>query len=136
MSGINRWLNSKISKYSDYNNKEYLDNVYSLLIDFIDKNENLVEKFYRKDMLKYFYIFIFNKNYFERESCDLIDMHFNSDIVDFYFEIKKRHGLEVLKEKNINVDDILIFLNHMTYFYEDDYCNEEEDLITVEEILM
>lgn len=136
MSGINRWLTSKISKYSDYNNKEYLDNVYSLLIDFIDKNENLVEKFYRKDMLKYFYIFIFNKNYFERESCDLIDMHFNSNIVDFYFEIKERYGLELLEEKNINVDDILIFLNHMTYFYEDDYGNEEEDLITVEEILM
>ena len=99
MSGINRWMTSKISKYSDCNNKEYLDNVYSLLIDFIDKNENLVEKFYRKDMLKYFYIFIFNKNYFERESCDLIDMHFNSDIVDFYFEIKERYGLELLEEK-------------------------------------
>ena len=63
-------------------------------------------------------------------------MHFNSDIVDFYFEIKERYGLELLEEKNINVDDILIFLNHMTYFYEDDYGNEEEDLITVEEILM
>ena len=136
MSGINRWLTYKISKYSDYNNKEYLDNVYSLLIDFIDKNENLVEKFYRKDMLKYFYIFIFNKNYFERRSCDLIDMHFNSDIVDFYFEIKERYGLELLEEKNINVDDILIFLNNMTYFYEDDYGNEDEDLLTIEEILM
>jgi hypothetical protein len=136
MSVINYWLNLKISKYSDCTNKEYLDNVYSLLIDFINKNDNLVEKYYRKQMKYYFYIFIFNKNLFDNNSCDIIDMNFTSDIVDLYFTIKDTYGVELLEKQNIKVDDLLIFLNEMTYFYEEEKSNDEDEIIHADEILM
>lgn len=136
MSVINYWLNLKISKYSDCTNKEYLDNVYSLLIDFINKNDNLVEKYYRKQMKYYFYIFIFNKNLFDNNSCDIIDMNFTSDIVDLYFTIKDTYGIELLEKQSIKVDDLLIFLNEMTYFYEEEKSNDEDEFIHADEILM
>lgn len=136
MSVINYWLNLKISKYSDCTNKEYLDNVYSLLIDFINKNDNLVEKYYRKQLKYYFYIFIFNKNIFDNNSCDIIDMTFTSDIVDLYFTIKDTYGVELLEKQSIKVDDLLIFLNEMTYFYEEEKSNDEDEFIHADEILM
>ncbi len=136
MSVINHWLNLKISKYSDWTNKEYLDNVYSLLIDFINKNDNLVEKYYRKQMKYYFYIFIFDKNLFGNNSCDIIDMNFTSDIVDLYFTIKDTYGVELLEKQSIKVDDLLIFLNEMTYFYEEEKSNDEDEIIQADEILM
>lgn len=136
MSGINHWLNLKISKYSDCTNKEYLDNVYSLLINFINKNDNLVEKYYPKQMKYYFYIFIFDKNLFNNGSCDIIDMNFTSDIVDLYFTIKDTYGVELLEKQSIKVDDLLIILNEMTYFYEEEKSNDEDEIIQADEILM
>ena len=37
---------------------------------------------------------------------------------------------------NITPDDLLIFLNHVSWFYEEDNINEEEEIIHSEEILM
>ena len=69
------------------------------------------------------------------ESCDLIDMTFTSDVVDLYFKIKETFGTVLLEKQNIKTDDILIFLNHVTSFYEEENIDEEE-ILQQEEILM
>ena len=136
MRGINLWLNSKVSNYSDFTNKEYIQDIFSIFYPWLlSKNDKLYIHFPKNEILKYFYIFIYNKGLFEMESCDLIDMTFTSDVVDLYFKIKETFGTVLLEKQNIKTDDLLIFLNHVTSFYEEE-INDEEEIIQQEEILM
>ena len=136
MRGINLWLNSKVSNYSDFTNKEYIQDIFSIFYPWLlSKNDKLYIHFPKNEILKYFYIFIYNKGLFEMESCDLIDMTFTSDVVDLYFKIKETFGTVLLEKQNIKTDDLLIFINHVTSFYEEE-INDEEEIIQQEEILM
>ena len=82
MSQINKWLAKKISKYSDHTNKEYINNIFSILYKWLLINDKLYLKYSPDETLKYFYIFIYNKNLFMNTSCDMIDIYFTSNIVD------------------------------------------------------
>lgn len=136
MRGINLWLNSKVSNYSDFTNKEYIQDIFSIFYPWLlSKNDKLYIHFPKNEILKYFYIFIYNKGLFEMESCDLIDMTFTSDVVDLYFKIKETFGTALLEKQDIKTDDLLIFLNHVTSFYEEE-INDDEEIIQQEEILM
>lgn len=136
MSGINQWLNENISKYDDATNKEYICNIFSILYLWLEENNKLVLIYNPSEILIYFYIFIYNKQLFEKRSCEIIDSYFTADIIDLYFDISEKYGTSLLEEKEITSDDLLIFLNHMTYFCEDNFNNEEEDLVDLEEIIM
>jgi len=136
MRGINLWLNSNVSKYSCFTNREYIQDIFSIFYPWLlSKNDKLYIHFPKKEILKYFYIFIYNKRLFEMESCDLIDMTFTSDVVDLYFKIKENFGTVLLEKQKIKTDDFLIFLNHITSFYDEEIIDEEE-IIQPEEILM
>lgn len=136
MRGINLWLNSNASKYSCFTNKEYIQDIFSIFYPWLlSKNDKLYIHFPKKEILKYFYIFIYNKRLFEMESCDLIDMTFTSDVVDLYFKIKENFGTVLLEKQKIKTDDFLIFLNYITSFYDEEIIDEEE-IIQPEEILM
>ena len=136
MSGINIWLDSKLSKYDDFTNREYIQDIFSIFYTWLLKNKDrLYIHFQKTEILNYFYIFIFNKYLFERESSEIIDMTFTSDIIDLYFKIEDTFGTHLLKKQNIKADDILIFINHITSFYEEEIY-EEEDLLPQEEIIM
>ena len=136
MSKINLWLENKISKFSDTTNKEYINYVFSILYDWLETNNKLYLNYSPNETLKYFYIFIYNKHLFSNQSCDMIDMYFTSDIVSMYFDISEKYGTILLEERGITTDDLLIFLNHITYFYEDDINNEEDDFMYSDEIIM
>lgn len=136
MSKINLWLENKISKFSDNTNKEYINYVFSILYDWLETNNKLYLNYSPNETLKYFYIFIYNKHLFINQSCDMIDMYFTSDIVSMYFDISEKYGTILLEERGITTDDLLIFLNHITYFYEDDINNEEDDFMYSDEIIM
>ena len=136
MRGIKLWLDSKVSEYSYFTNKEYIQDIFSIFYPWLlSKNDKLYIHFPKKEILKYFYIFIYNKRLFEMESCDLIDMTFTSDVVDLYFNIQETFGTVLLEKQNIKTDDILIFLNYITSFYEEE-INDEEEIIQQDEILM
>ena len=135
MSQINEWLRKKISKYSEYTNKEYINDIFSNIYNWLLMNENLQLKYSYDETLQYFYIFIYNKYLFMNISCDMIDIYFSSNIIDIYFNIHEKYGITLLKAYSIGPDDLLIFLNHITYFYEED-TNEEEEILYHEEILM
>lgn len=135
MENINKWLSIPISKYSELTNKEYINIVYSLLINFISKN-NLIEKYNRSQSLKYLYAFIYDKNIINSESCEIIDMNYTSDIIDIYFTIKDKIGLEVLESKKIYTDELLIFLNYIVEYFEDeDNISNDENLYEDENIM-
>jgi hypothetical protein len=136
MSKINLWLENKISKFSDTTNKEYINYVFSILYDWLETNNKLYLNYSPNETLKYFYIFIYNKHLFSNQSCDMIDMYFTSDIVSMYFDISEKYGTILLEERGITTDDLLIFLNHITYFYEDDINNEEDEFMYSDEIIM
>ena len=136
MSGINIWLDSKLSKYDDFTNREYIQDIFSIFYTWLLKNKDrLYIHFQKTEILNYFYIFIFNKYLFERESSEIIDLTFTGDIIDLYFKIEDTFGSHLLKKQNIKADDILIFINHITSFYEEEIY-EEEDLLPQEEIIM
>jgi len=136
MSKINLWLENKISKFSDNTNKEYINYVFSILYDWLETNNKLYLNYSPNETLKYFYIFIYNKHLFINQSCDMIDMYFTSDIVSMYFDISEKYGTILLEERGITTDDLLIFLNHITYFYDDDINNEEDEFMYSDEIIM
>ena len=136
MSTINEWLKGKVSKYSDVTNREYIIDIFSIFYEWLEKNNRLYLIYTREEILRYFYIFIYNKRLFENISCEIIDIYFTSDIIDIYFEISGKYGTVLLGERDITPDDLLIFLNHVTYFYEDDNINEEEEIIYPDEIIM
>tara|TARA_B100000575_G_C22876689_1_gene511183 strand:- start:232 stop:642 length:411 start_codon:yes stop_codon:yes gene_type:complete len=136
MSGINEWLSKNISKYSLYTNKEYIDDIFDTIYNEILINDNLCLKYNTHDILKLLYIFIYNKNIFEKISCDIIDMYYTSDVVNTYYNIKEKYGIEPLEENNITTDDLLIFLNHTVYFYEEDNYTEDEEIINMDENIM
>ena len=136
MSGINEWLSKNISKYSLYTNKEYIGDIFDTIYNEILINDNLCLKYNTRDILKLLYIFIYNKNTFEKISCDIIDMYYTSDVVNTYYNIKEKYGIEPLEENNITIDDLLIFLNHTVYFYEEDNYNEDEERINMDENIM
>ena len=137
MVNINQWLNEKNSKYSQSTNKEYINNVFSILYQWLKMNDKIYLEYEMSDIRKYLYIFIYNKHLFENESCEIIDMYFTSDIVDLYFDIDEKYGTELLKNKNINVDDLLVFINNVSYFHEEDVNNYEDEEITyLDEIIM
>jgi hypothetical protein len=136
MRGIKLWLDSKVSEYSYFTNKEYIQDIFSIFYPWLlSKNDKLYIHFPKKEILKYLYIFIYNKRLFEMESCNLIDMTFTSDVVDLYFNIQETFGTVLLEKQNIKTDDILIFLNYITSFYEEE-INDEEEIIQQDEILM
>ena len=136
MSKINIWLENRVSKFSDTTNKEYITSVFSILYKWLETNNKLYLNYAPNETLTYFYIFIYNKHLFSNGSCDMIDMYITSDIVDMYFEISEKYGTVLLEEKDITSDDLLIFLNHMTYFYEEDNINDEEEMVYPDEIIM
>ena len=117
MRGVNLWLNTKVSAYSEFTNKEYIQDIFSIFYPWLlSKNDKLYIHFPKKEILKYFYIFIYDKRLFEMESCDLIDMTFTSDVVDLYFNIQETFGTVLLEKQNIKTDDILILPNHISLF--------------------
>tara|TARA_B110000285_G_scaffold37060_1_gene40122 strand:- start:239 stop:649 length:411 start_codon:yes stop_codon:yes gene_type:complete len=136
MSDVNLWLGRKTSIYSEITNKEYITNVFSSLYEWLRRNNRLYLKYTPSETLTYLYMFIYNKNIFPNISCGTIDIYFTSDIIDLYFDIDEKYGVFLLEERGINSDDLLIFLNHMTYFYEDDNINEEDEMIYSDEIIM
>tara|TARA_Y100000817_G_scaffold269452_1_gene227023 strand:+ start:1706 stop:2113 length:408 start_codon:yes stop_codon:yes gene_type:complete len=135
MSNINEWL-KRVSKYSTTTNKEYIKNIFSILYEWLETNNRLYLNYTPEETLKYFYIFIYNKHLFENKSCEIIDMYFTSDVIDVYFDISEKYGTYLLEERDIRTDDLLIFLNQVTYFYEDDINNEEEEMFHQDEIIM
>ena len=136
MSNIINWLNGGISKYSDITNKEYIQSIFAIIYEWLEKNNKLYLKYSPEEILKIFYIFIYNKHLFENDSCEMIDMYFTSDITDLYFEINNKYGTTLLDERGITSDDLLIFFNHISFFYEDDSNIEEEEIIYSDEIIM
>ena len=136
MSNIIKWLNGGISKYSDITNREYITNIFNILNKWLQQNDKLYLKYSPEDILKNFYIFIYNKHFFVNESCEMIDMYFTSDIIDLYFEINNKYGTTLLDERSITSDDLLIFLNHIAYFYECDILNDDEEFMDPDEIIM
>ena len=135
MSNINEWL-KRVSKYSTTTNKEYIKNIFSILYEWLETNNRLYLNYTPEETLKYLYIFIYNKHLFENKSCEIIDMYFTSDVIDVYFDISEKYGTYLLEERDIRTDDLLIFLNQVTYFYEDDINNEEEEMFHQDEIIM
>ena len=136
MSEINRWLKENTSKYSLYTNKEYIDDIFDTIYNEILINDNLCLKYSPHDILKLLYIFIYNKNYFEKVSCEMIDMYYTYDVVNTYYNIKEKYGIEPLEENNITSDDLLIFLIYTVYFYEEDNYTEDEEIINMDENIM
>tara|TARA_B100000768_G_C11154187_1_gene321642 strand:+ start:281 stop:691 length:411 start_codon:yes stop_codon:yes gene_type:complete len=136
MSGINLWLGNKTSTFSDNTNKEYINSIFSILYNWLQTNNKLYLKYTPNETIIYFYIFIYNKRLFVNESCDIIDIHFTSDIIDIFFDISEQYGTTLLEEREITSDDLLIFLNNVTYFYENDNINEEEEIMYNDEIIM
>tara|TARA_B110000879_G_C10939367_1_gene419194 strand:+ start:177 stop:587 length:411 start_codon:yes stop_codon:yes gene_type:complete len=136
MSGINLWLGNKVSTFSDNTNKEYINSIFSILYNWLQTNNKLYLNYTPNETLIYFYIFIYNKRLFVNESCDIIDIHFTSDIIDLFFDISEQYGTTLLEEREITSDDLLIFLNIVTYFYENDNINEEEEIMYNDEIIM
>tara|TARA_B000000437_G_C11651387_1_gene307762 strand:- start:187 stop:597 length:411 start_codon:yes stop_codon:yes gene_type:complete len=136
MSNIINWLNGGISKYSDITNKEYIQSIFAIIYEWLQQNDKLYLKYSPEEILKIFYIFIYNKHLFENDSCEMIDMYFTSDITDLYFEINNKYGTILLDERGITSNDILIFFNHISFFYEDDSNIEEEEIIYSDEIIM
>jgi hypothetical protein len=136
MSDVNLWLGRKISTYSDITNKEYITDVFSILYKWLQGNNKLYMKYTPGETLIYFYSFIYNKQILENTSCPTIDIYFTGDIIDLYFDISEKYGTVLLEEREITSDDLLIFLNHMTFFYEDDNINEEDEMIYADEIIM
>tara|TARA_Y100000996_G_scaffold415304_1_gene409271 strand:+ start:1203 stop:1613 length:411 start_codon:yes stop_codon:yes gene_type:complete len=136
MSNINLWLEDNTSKYSDLTNREYIKSIFSILYDWLETNNKLYLNFTPQETLTYFYIFIYNKHSFTNESCDIIDIYFTSDIVDIYFDISEKYGTTLLEKQSISSDDLLIFLNYATYFYEEDNMYEEEEIMFPDEIIM
>lgn len=136
MSKINLWLENRISKFSDNTNKEYINSIFSILYKWLQTNNKLYLNYTPNETLIYFYIFIYNKRLFVNESCDIIDMNFTSDIIDIFFDISEKYGTTLLEEREITSDDLLIFLNIVTYFYENDNINEEEEIMYNDEIIM
>ena len=136
MSEINRWLKENTSKYSLYTNKEYIDDIFDTIYNEILINDNLCLKYRPHDILKLLYIFIYNKNYFEKVSCEMIDMYYTSEVVNTYYNIKEKYGIEPLEKNNITINDLLIFLNYTVYFYEEDNYTEDEEIINMDENIM
>ena len=135
MSNINDWL-KEVLNYSTTTNKEYIKNIFSILYEWLETNNRLYLKYTPEETLKYLYIFIYNKHLYENNSCEMIDMYFTSDIIDVYFNISEKYGTTLLEERGITTDDLLIFLNKVVDFYEDDISIEEEEIIHHDEIIM
>ena len=66
----------------------------------------------------------------------MIDMYYTSDVVNTYYNIKEKYGIEPLENNNITIDDLLIFLNYTVYFYEEDNYTEDEEIINMDENIM
>ena len=66
----------------------------------------------------------------------MIDIYFTSDIINIFFDIREKYGTTLLEERGITPDDLLIFLNYVTYFYEDDNLNDEEEFTYLDENIM
>ena len=63
-------------------------------------------------------------------------MYYTSDVVNTYYNIKEKYGIEPLENNNITIDDLLIFLNYTVYFYEEYNYTEDEEIINMDENIM
>ena len=122
------WLYQKPNGWDDITNKQIIDHLYSVLLKWInDQNELLIT--IEPDIFKVrFYIFMYHKNdninYYS--DYEYFNLKYSDDVVDLFLEYKeitKGYGSMLLYDKEDNSNNLLDFLHN--------YCEiiEEEESI-------
>jgi hypothetical protein len=132
-----KWLNEKpIKSDKSINNKYLINNLYNLLIKWMNTTEDIFcetdYNTFKVEFFKFIYLGRLNKI---KENNLYYELKYNSDIIDLYLEMEdfmKSQGTLIFK--SITPNNLLEFLIDNTYIsYEENELNETNELIYEEE---
>ena len=122
------WLYQKPNHWDDITNKEISDKLFSVLIDWINEQDNLLITIDIESFKIIFYLFLNNHQTISYYSdYEYFNLKFSDDIVDLFLvfkDITKNHGSMLLHCKNDNSNNLLDFIHNYCEVIEDE---EEED---------
>jgi hypothetical protein len=107
-------LSDKISKYSEDTYENLFDEIFSILVEWLEKQVNIYPITDFKTLRSRFFIFLIDNN---THGVNLIDDYpvykYSEDIVDLFLHMKdvsKSYTSNILHEKFRTSDDLLYFI--------------------------
>ena len=128
-----KFLHQKISKYDEASFKDMFNDLFLIVIHWINRKNELVIINERRIFQQNFYAFLCNQNK-NNNYDEYFDMKYSDEIVDLFLDMKeitKSYGSLLFYEKNRTSYDLQVFLlNNITLTEDKEYeeeINHEND---------
>ena len=132
MKDLVKWLSMDISKYSNDKNKDVLDTLFLLLINFIKEHDELYLEEDLETFKVLFYQFMFTKNVDNvDEKKELFVLKYSNEIIDLFLKLKEisnSYCSNLFNKKGFTSNHLLEFLTQNIYIQEKE-IKIDDDLI-------
>ena len=132
MKDLVKWLSMDISKYSNDKNKDVLDTLFLLLINFIKEHDELYLEEDLETFKVLFYQFMFTKNVGNvDEKKELFVLKYSNEIIDLFLKLKEisnSYCSNLFNKKGFTSNHLLEFLTQNIYIQEKE-MKIDDDLI-------
>ena len=132
MKDLVKWLSMDISKYSNDKNKDVLDTLFLLLINFIKEHDELYLEEDLETFKVLFYQFMFTKNVDNvDEKKELFVLKYSNEITDLFLKLKEisnSYCSNLFNKKGFTSNHLLEFLTQNIYIQEKE-IKIDDDLI-------
>ena len=132
MKDLVKWLSMDISKYSNDKNKDVLDTLFLLLINFIKEHDELYLEEDLETFKVLFYQFMFTKNVGNvDEKKELFVLKYSKEIIDLFLKLKEisnSYCSNLFNKKGFTSNHLLEFLTQNIYIQEKE-MKIDDDLI-------
>lgn len=134
-----KWLYLTPSKWSETRNIDIANEIFKLFIEWMKSIEGLHLIIPEKDLLIYFYNFMYNLSingniHYNVNDDQYFFLKYHEDFVDLFIKIKEIYNIQsgdLFNKNNITADNFLQFFNNYLETPEENY--EEDDIEYLEE---
>ena len=128
-NSFKKFLDQRISNHDEATFKDMFNDLFFIVIHWINRKNELVIVNEKKIFQKNFYGFLCNQNEINNYD-EYFDMKYSDEIIDLFLDMKeitKSYGSLLFYEKNRTSYDLQVFLfNNITLTEDNDYGEEME----------
>ena len=128
-NSFKKFLDQRISNHDEATFKDMFNDLFFIVIHWINRRNELVIVNEKKIFQKNFYGFLCNQNEINNYD-EYFDMKYSDEIIDLFLDMKeitKSYGSLLFYEKNRTSYDLQVFLfNNITLTEDNDYGEEME----------
>ncbi len=125
---FHNFLIKKPSKWCDLTNKDMIDELYTILYNWLSSKDELLYGDGRNMKTKFYFLLMNNGNDNYKPCDEYFSLKYSDEIVELFLfmkEVTQSYGSLLFHEKNRTSDNILQFISANTTII-DEYDHEEE----------